>query len=242
MTSTFSKAALAAAAVSFATASFASGALVPIPNGDFELGSDGAGNASTFAVAEFWQEDQPRALSGQFGFANSGTVGTTAGLEPSGDIMGRLAVIGDADSATSFIGTMSTTSDLGVYTANTDYTLTFDAARDSFVGQDQWFVLGGLRADGVDVAGIDVDIRDLTNGSTTGAEDTFYEVVVTFSTADVPSVVGQDIAVYLGFRHDDNFNKTLYFDNVTLDATVIPEPGLAGLGLASLGLLLRRRK
>ena len=206
-----------ACSLPFAVANLSLAATLTVPNASFE-----DGGANQYQVPPDWQEDQVRDVGTpetDNNFASSGRVETMNGLVPiDGTIMGRVGMFGDADPLTSFTGTMSTTL-TETFAANTLYTLTFYAARDNYVGSNQWFVVGGLRGDGADAASIDVDIRALTDGTTTGAEDTFYPVTVTLDTAATPGVVGQTISVFVGMRHNDNYTKTLYFDNITLETS-----------------------
>ena len=214
---------------------------IPITNADFELGSDGSGGVTTFAAPDSWEEDFPRDTNTNphpAQFANSGTSSATD-PGPLGSIMARIAVNGDSDPLTTFEGSISPEGTLGTYAADTLYTLTFSAAwEDGFINDENYYVWGGFR-DGADgtanvVSEIDVDIKSL------GDTGSFHEVSVQLDTAAQTSLVGEDMDIFVGFRHRDDFNKTMYFDDVSL----VPEPSTVALyaGLSALGLLLYRRR
>jgi hypothetical protein len=83
---------------------------------------------------------------------------------------------------------------------------------------------------------IDIDYAALntaTNGSSTNEWQQF--------TADVPSD-----ATTLTFSVDASFNtnkEVMWFDNLTITGTAVPEPTTTALlGLGGLALILRRRK
>ncbi|MDX2111010.1 MAG: PEP-CTERM sorting domain-containing protein [Verrucomicrobiota bacterium] len=220
---------------SLALASNLTATIVAIPNYSFEL--DGA---SQYSVPSLWQEDQARGDETHFAF--SGRMAAVNGLSPiDGTLMGRIAVNGDADPLTSFTATISTVL-TDTFAADTLYTFTVYAARDGYVENNQQFVVGGLRANGVSVANFNVDILSLNSG--TAEEDIFYATSVSLSTVDNPSIVGTPISVYVGMRHNDNYNKTISFDNVSLNATAVPEPSTyaAFLALCVLGFVAIRRR
>ena len=226
-----------------ATASQAT--LIPITNAGFELGSDGSGGVAEFGTPDSWEEDFPRSTNQNPHPAQFANSGTSAAVDPGplGSIMARIAVNGDSDPLTTFEGSISPEGTLGTYAADTVYTLTFHAAWESgWIPSGSWFAWGGFR-DGADgtanvVSEVDVDIKDL------GDSGTFGEASVTLSTVDQPSLVGQDMDIFVGFRHRDNYNKTMYFDDVSLDAAVLSEPSTVALfaGLSALGLILYRRR
>jgi len=158
--------------------------------------------------------------------------------------MGRVAVGGDSDPATTRYGSISPDGTLGTFATDTVYTLSFSAARNGWVGSGEWYVWAGFR-DGADgtanvVEEIDIDIRDLSPSG----EDSWKPVSVTLNTASQPSLVGQDMDIFVGFRHRGNHNKTVFFDDVSLDASPVPEPSTIALltGISALGLILYRRR
>ncbi len=217
----------------FAVPLVSANSFLTIPNASFEEGGE-----AEYIVPTSWVEDQPR---GEDGFSTSGRVAASDGLAAiHGNLMARVTMTGDSDSSTSFSGTISTTLS-ETFAPDTTYELQFYVARNSYITSGQWYALGGLRANGVDVASVDVDIRNVGSGE----EDVFYPVSLTFSTADNPIYAGDTISVYLGMRHEGDYLKALFFDDVTLTATAIPEPStyaiLVGL-VALIGVALRRRR
>lgn len=217
---------------------------IVVPNPGFEDDNP----PSTFSTPTGWSEDYDR--GGDERFSNSGTVSLVSArgtdtVPHTGDVFARVAVNGDADPETTFFGSISPENSLGTLEADTLYTLNFFAARDDFVGNNEWFVWAGFRVGGTEVSEIDMDIRQLTDGSTTGQEDTWYPVSVTLDTQINPGIVGQDFNIFLGFRHRSNFNKTIYFDDVSVTSQVIPEPAAMAFLTGALFLALaiwRRRK
>ena len=127
--------------------------------------------------------------------------------------------------------------DLGVpAVALTNYTLTVGVGNrnDAFTqaGNISRFQLRAGGPDGVIIATRDVDANEIPDG-------TFADYNVTgVTTAAVPAgnltiVLEQGVA---------NPNRA-HFDNIRLDATLIPEPSVVGvLGLAATGLMFRRRR
>lgn len=202
------------------TSSAAFAVSIVVPNFSFE---DSTG---TFVAPTGWKEDQARVLSGA-GFAHTGHETNTGGLLPAlGAQYGRVSIIGDADPLTSFYGSMSTQPTLiGTFEADKVYTLSFQVARNDFFSTNQRFLRSGLRAGGVDVATATGDLRTIAT-----TEDQWATVTLNFDTSQNVSAVGQDITIFLGWEHNDNFNKAIYFDNVTL--TAVPEPATYAISLS----------
>lgn len=223
-------------ALLLATPLIANAAILSIPNFSFETD---AASGTTYSTPSGWDEDFSRTLSGA-GFAHSGLDISAGALQPQlGAKYARVSIIGDADAETSFFGSISTEpGTIGTYEAETVYTLSFYVARSDYTGSNQRFLHSGFRSDSEEVATITGDITTIAT-----AEDTWFSVSVVFDTAQTPSVVGKDIDIFLGWEHNENHNKSLFFDNVTL--TSVPEPSVyaAGAALLALGVVwLRRRR
>lgn len=191
---------------------------IVVPNFSFE---DSTG---TFVVPTGWKEDQTRS---NLGFAQSGHETGTGGLLPAlGSQFARVSIIGDTDPLTSFFGSISTQPSLiGTFQAETIYTLSFQVARNDFFSTNQRFLRSGFRADGVDVATTTGDLRTIAT-----TEDQWATVTFNFDTSITPSAVGKDISIFLGWENNENFNKSIFFDNVTLSA--VPEPATYAISLS----------
>lgn len=206
-------------------------AILTVPNFSFEEGT------GQYTPPTSWKEDQPRALSGA-GFAHSGYDSNTSGLLPfDGSQYGRVSIIGDDDPGTSFSASISTQAGLiGTFEADTIYALTFQVARNDYYTANQRFLYSGFRADGQDVAVITDDVRSFAQ-----IEDQWTTVTLNFDTSLSPDAVGKDISIFLGWEHRDNYNKSVFFDNVTLAA--VPEPSTYAMlfGALAVGFTLWRR-
>ena len=71
---------------------------------------------------------------------------------------------------------------------------------------------------------------------------TFQDFSVALDAQAMPGVVGKSLAVSITHSNtNEQYGKTLAVDNVRLDVTAVPEPGVLAL-LASAGLLAMRRQ
>ena len=136
--------------------------------------------------------------------------------------------------AYSDFGTISQTlSD--TFAVNTLYTLTVDVGYRFFTNFPTYDI--GLYAGGV-------ELDSTSSLFPTPTEGTFEQATIVYSTFGTlnQSSIGQSIEIRLN-RPDFNSGQVNY-DNVSLDATPIPEPSLTSLALAFLAfaLCLKRRK
>ena len=241
-------------AAALVPASFSQAALISVPNGSFE-------NAGfNWQVPSDWQSE------GSFQLIGTGT--TVAGMPAPSDNsqLAAVSIVGDADAGTSFVGGLSSLASLGTYTADTVYTLTFDVGAEgmwwnSWQGDSRKLSagLGIFTSSSTAATPVVIDTTDLQEPAPTGGESYvllpgaivegshsysgWKRFTVTLDTGVDPSAVGSDISVILAWNQNDNYNKQIVFDNVTLDAvTAIPEPSsIFLLGGVSLLAFCKRR-
>lgn len=130
------------------------------------------------------------------------------------------------------------TVDLGIINSNTTYTIDFLAGTESSIGTSNItyqvdFLIGGTLASAVSAA--NDSGSDVGDGAGKNADEAH---TFDFTTA---ATNGTDHA-YLKLARTGG-NAFIFFDDISVDATTIPEPSsTALLGLAGLALILRRRK
>lgn len=129
------------------------------------------------------------------------------------------------------------------FQANTTYTLSIAAAKG---GGASGLTAGlALLAGGTNAALFTIDFDLLSDrGDFAGAPAFTNLMTLTFDTSLNPSVVGQDLQIGIFLVNESfDFGRDLLFDNVQLDAVVIPEPSvIALLASGAVALLLGRRR
>ncbi|MBC8142390.1 MAG: PEP-CTERM sorting domain-containing protein [Armatimonadetes bacterium] len=211
---------------------------ITVPNASFESSTVGAGSTDFGNTPNFAYTGVSPAIT------RGDTVRPATALGgQDGNYIGAIALDNnDGSSTTPNNSTGQLTSDsLGVFAANTVYTLTVAQARTTGYGGGVINVGFGFSANGVLTA---TSLRDYNDLSDTAFAD--FSTIV--STVDSPGLVGQDLRVALLANSTYDFGRSSYFDNIRLDASpavaVVPEP--ATLGLLALGMMavvvVRRRK
>jgi PEP-CTERM motif len=251
-----SSALLSAAVLSFLTGSNPVGA-VTITNNSFEsryvthndpssgttLGADCCGGGTIIPGFKF--------AAGNDGTQNQGVT------DPSATFGNPVGTDGSVFGFVNNAGTITYTDPLGVIAPNTTYTLTValgnnrqDATNSTDPGTINFGRPGSntiaLTANGTPVAGTGTtNVAAFSTGTIpTIPNDTFVDFTAFFTSgadSSVDPLVGQSLGIVLSATALDGGSQSL-FDNVRLNAVVVPEPTSLGLiGLAGLGLLARRR-
>jgi hypothetical protein len=129
---------------------------------------------------------------------------------------------------------LRTTSDLGAYAANTNYTLTvalYDNSPTDVISFGPAFFNGNS-----------VVTSNLIKDS--ALPSGFNDYSVTLNTSDFPSLVGQPISVGAAFTTAFQFGRTPFIDNLrlTAESSAIPEPTSLALLTPTLLAATRRRR
>ena len=202
---------------------------------------------------------------GNFQVIGTGTIAPPPG-HTDGVQIAEVSIAGDADAGTSFIGGISSKASLGTYAANTVYTLTFDVGSKDGSWWNSWqgdsrllsAGLGIFTSSSTAATPVALDTTDLQAPDGDGPSYTqlpgivvdnshayqgWKRFTVTLDTAVDASAVGQDISVILGWNQNDNYLKQIVFDNVSLDASGVPEPAsLVLAAFSGISMLLMRRR
>ncbi len=231
----------------------ANAATISVPNGSFE-------NAGfNWQVPSDWQEE------GSFQVIGTGVTAPPGG-HTDGVQLAEVSIIGDADAGTTFTGGLSSKASLGTYAANTVYTLTFDVGAKDGSWWNNWQGAARILSSGLGIftssstaaTPVVLDTTDLQAADGDGPSYTqlagiivdnshayqgWKRFTVTLDTAVDAGAVGQDISVILGWTQNDDFNKQIVFDNVTLEASGVPEPAsLVLAAFSGISMLLMRRR
>lgn len=200
-----SLAASSAASTSITVVAAGTGIPISIPNYSFEQGGVG------YNVPTNWTFASSSNVSGDYALQqilNS----TSPAAEDGSDYWAP----SDFDSSTSPYGpttaTLTTSSSLGSFQANTGYTLTV-ALADPADGTDP-----SLKSVGFQLLANGVPVQTFTSTSLTPGAN-FADYSLNFYTSSNPSVVGQSITVALVYTYSGQYNRQVFFDNVRLTET-----------------------
>ena len=185
----------------------AAGTAIPIaiPNYSFEQGGVG------YNVPTSWTFTSASNVSGDYALQQIADSASPAAEDGS-----NYWAPSDFDSSTAPYGpttaTLTTSSSLGTFQANTGYTLTV-AIADPADGVDP-----SLKSASLQLLANGVPVQTFTSTSLTpGANFTDYSL--NFYTSINPSAVGQNITVALVYTYSGQYNKQVFFDNVRLSQT-----------------------
>lgn len=227
-------------ALSMLTAGVASAASVAVANSSFETATGGGGGAGTGA----WQSDPTNWV--ELGPTDSYIEGNgiaAASTHLDGDFWGAVEGVNGADFAGGVVGDVIT-QDLGVaILSNTTYTIDFAQARrgdGTNAGQHTSGIMSiGLFTGAADITAViagsaNFDSADIAPNSS---------LARTFSFTTGAVVPGGNVSVFVRGSDGNVSGVKLYFDDIKIDASPVPEPSsTALLGLGGFALLLRRRK
>ena len=135
---------------------------------------------------------------------------------------------------------------LGTFQPNTTYTLTVGLSH-SYDWNPSDAMKAGIGFATGTTAGTVVasQLYSMRNDGTSGdlvTYNQFTDKTFTLTTGPADAIIGQPLRVALVFEHAGQYFRGARFDNVRLDATVVPEPTMVGVLAAGSILALRRRR